>query len=188
MNKYNVNETLVKYEIDIRKMTKSLYVKSTVRFFWEYDDVLQNCYLAIIDKLKYYDDTKKTLSAFLFMVIKNQINEIIRLNESKKRTSDNPYKNLSIDFYRDNEECESNKSDKNSLMVEKENKNNDVDMMVSILDSLDTELEKDIIIMLYEGYTLNDIIELKNINKQKLYRIRMKIKDKLESELKKGSF
>lgn len=152
------------YYKDVENITKIYYNSKKDllnNFGYEYEDLLQEVLLYIFKKQKYYDKSRASLNTFITKLVKSKIYDIIDFNMKNKRLAN-------LKDYTEINENESYKDDKLEYLELKE----------TITKEL-TEKEKNILLLLLNGYTLEDIGNIYNITRQGVYCYKNKIKNKL---------
>lgn len=152
------------YYKDIENITKIYYNSKKdllFNFGYEFEDILQEVCIFIFNKQKYYDKTQSSINTFITRLVKSKIYEILQYNFKQKRKANlKEYSEVNEDeFYID---------DKIEYLELKE----------TITKEL-TDKERNILLLLIEGYTLEDIGNMYNITRQGVYCYKNKIKNKL---------
>ena len=152
------------YYKDIENITKFYYTfKKDIfnNFGYELEDVIQEVCIFICKYSKEYDKEKANIKTYLDRIIKSCIKVLIRNLYNEKRKA-----NLK-------EYSEVNENELyNDYSIEF------LELKETITKEL-TDKEKNILLLLMEGYTLEDIGKIYNITRQGVYCYKNKIKNKL---------
>lgn len=152
------------YYKDIENITKFHYTcKKDIfnNFGYELEDVIQEVCIFICNYSKEYDKEKANIKTYLDRIIKSCIMVLIRNLYSEKRKANlKEYSELNENEYY------------NDYTIEY------LELKETITKEL-TEKEKNILLLLMEGYTLEDIGKIYNITRQGVYCYKNKIKNKL---------
>lgn len=130
-----------------------------------YEDVKQEIYLYIISYSEKFDNKKSTVEQFLYTIIEQGFNTIIRrLNTEKRRANQNNVYVDSIDYFD---------------LRYSENYHN-IDFKETIKNKLNEE-ETEIIKYILNGFTVSEIARITNYSRQNIYtmfkKLRVKLKD-----------
>lgn len=159
MELYNI------YYLEIKNITKFYYnLKKDLftNFGYEYDDVFQEVSIFICEKLKYYDNNKSNIKTYLTRLIRSKISELIEFNYKEKRKAN-------LKDYSEIEDYDNYYNDEKIEFIE----------LKEIITKELTDKEKNILLLLMEGYTLEDVGKMYNMTRQGINYYKVKIKNKL---------
>ena len=159
MELYNI------YYLEIKNITKFYYNSKKdlfTNFGYEYDDVFQEVSIFICEKLKYYDYNKSNIKTYLTRLIRSKISELIEFNYKEKRKAN-------LKDYSEIEDYDNFYNDEKIEFIE----------LKEIITKELTDKEKNILLLLMEGYSLEDVGRMYNMTRQGINYYKVKIKNKL---------
>lgn len=176
-----MNEIIIEKLEDIKKITYKFYDNLKLKRFYEYDDVLNECIIYLLQTLKYYDENKSPLNRFLYIQINNKCLRLLEntLQPSKVVNYDTSlrYNNNSYKFENEDinyiEELLIADVNITSDYVSKDNINNIINYFK------DDETKLKIIFLILKGYKRNEITKILNIKPKHFDYQRKVIRDKL---------
>jgi RNA polymerase sigma factor (sigma-70 family) len=143
------------------------YYKFKIHFIIEYDDFVQECNLFICKRINSFDNEKSTLRTYIPLLTMTTARNVIKLanggstKANKLQMKNNTY---SLDY----EYNEKNSIAKFENYVSCDCENADLKLMIDEILKLKSlsEKEKEVLKLLYEGYTLSDIARILNKSRQ----------------------
>ena len=148
---------------NLNKMMKSYisecYGKHKVSYYMEYEDYEQEIYIYLINHLKSYDESKSSISTFLYMCISTKSLNLVRGCKAKKRNKD-------IEVSLNNIACEGSNRQKeyeeiiaDSFDIEKEFCDSElIDYLIDYYK--DNKYMKNMVIYLSMGYNKKQLEDL----------------------------
>lgn len=175
---------MINYEdyINLARKVAGQWVKSSSNTGWEYDDIFQQCMMVMVEKSKYFDETKGNFSTFIVTCWNNEIlKEMLRDNKFiPAKGKDRVSKEAKI-FYYQQETNEDGQTFLNSFgewdrysIFEKES----LEEVKAAIRKL-TDREKKILILRSKGYKQADIAKEIGVMQPQIGKILVQIKNKL---------
>jgi DNA-directed RNA polymerase specialized sigma24 family protein len=158
---------------ELYQLTKAAIRRSRQWVSRDFEDTVQEAMLFILRNIKYYDKSKGTIGTFVFSNVKrSMVNQTVYLNAKKRQ--DNSFL-ISLD------QTTVEGSTMSDMILSDTSVEYEV-MWSSLMDKL-TPLEQDIV-WFWTGKTTKQPLQIKhNIPKHALSRAKLKLKEKLKTEL-----